>query len=53
MKDKYNESLSEWQKRNCAGCKFAELKKVGTGKACCTYPLHYELDDEGECKSKR
>ena len=53
MKDKYHEPLSEWQERNCAGCGFVDRKKVGTGEACCTYYLHYELDDEGECKTKR
>ena len=53
MAKKYQEPLSEWQKRNCAGCKFADEKKVGTGEGCCTFFLQYELDDEGECKTKR
>lgn len=53
MKDKYHEPLAEWQKRNCAGCRFAEKKKVGTGEACCTYYLQYELDDKGECKTRK
>jgi len=53
MNDKYHEPLSEWQKRNCTGCQFADMKTIGTGEACCTYYLHYELDDKGECKTKR
>ena len=50
---KHYEPLAEWQKRNCTGCRFAEKRAVGTGKACCTYYLQYELDDKGECKTKR
>jgi len=53
MKDKYHEPLSEWQKRNCTGCRFADKKKVGTGEACCTYYLQFKMDDEGECTTKR
>ncbi len=53
MKDKYSEPLSDWQKRNCAGCRYADEKMVGTGEACCTYYLHCETDDEGECKTRR
>ncbi len=53
MKDKYSEPLSEWQERNCSDCRFADKKKVGTGEACCTYYLQYEMDDEGECKTRR
>lgn len=52
MKDKYHEPLSEWQKRNCAGCKFVDEKRVGTGEACCTYFMMLEMDDDGECKTR-
>ncbi len=53
MKDKYQELLSEWQKRNCTGCRFADEKKIGTGDACCTFYLSIEMDSEGECKTAR
>jgi len=53
MKDKYHESLRKWQERNCHVCKFSDKRLVGTGKACCTYPGVYELDDEGECETRR
>lgn len=53
MKDKYHEPLRKWQERNCHVCKFSDKRLVGTGKACCTYPGVYELDDEGECKTRR
>jgi len=53
MKDKYREPLSEWQARNCASCRFSDKKLVGTGKACCTYPGVFEMDDKGECETRR
>ena len=53
MKDKYSEPLSEWQKRNCTGCRYADEKMAGTGEPCCTYYLPVELDDKGECKTRR
>jgi len=53
MKNKYQEPLSEWQKRNCPSCRFSDKKLVGTGKPCCTSFLQHELDDEGECKTMR
>jgi len=30
------ESLAIWQSNNCSRCVFADVKKVGTGKPCCT-----------------
>ena len=45
IKDKYHEPLSEFQKRECSACRFSDKKLVGTGKACCTYPGVYEIDD--------
>jgi hypothetical protein len=32
------ETLTEFQERNCKGCRYADEKKVGTGKPCCTFP---------------
>lgn len=29
-------SLAIWQSNNCSRCKFADIKKVGTGEPCCT-----------------
>ena len=31
-------NLKELQVKNCRGCVYANPEKVGTGKACCTYP---------------
>jgi len=39
------ERLEEFQERNCRGCFYAEEEKVGTGRACCTYPQPLKLED--------
>ena len=45
-------TLEEYQLKNCEGCYFAEEKKVGTGKPCCTKPT--PIDSDGIiCKSKQ
>lgn len=31
-------NLSDYQERNCRGCKFADTARIGTGKPCCTRP---------------
>ena len=33
-----DEGLAKFQKENCAGCRFADDAKVGTGEPCCQYP---------------
>lgn len=45
----------EFQTSNCKDCYFAELKKVGTGKPCCTYPGRLETTHiyPTQCLSKR
>ena len=50
---KHYEPLTEWQKRNCSGCKFADGKTVGTGEACCTYYLIFKQDNNGECTTRK
>lgn len=30
--------LAKFQNENCKGCRFANDKRVGTGKPCCIYP---------------
>ena len=45
--------LDEWQKRECKGCFFADDKKVGTKKACCTYTDTEVFDCLGHCKTRR
>ena len=37
-KQQLKDYLKELQEKNCGGCLYANPEKVGTGKACCTYP---------------
>lgn len=53
MNNEHQELLCIWQERNCTGCIFADLKLIGTGEPCCTYCGINELDDYGECKTRR
>ena len=46
------ETLAEFQERNCHDCFYADEAKVGTGRACCTYPQPIKLD-EGKCITKK
>ena len=46
------ETLAEFQKRNCKGCFYADGEKVGTGRACCTYPQPIKLQD-GKCLTRK
>lgn len=45
--------LAGWQKKNCVGCRFADKKKAGTGKPCCTHTGGYEVAYEGHCKTRQ
>ena len=42
------DNLTEFQRRNCRGCFYADEEKVGTGRACCSYPQPLKLE-RGEC----
>ena len=46
------ETLAEFQKRNCKGCFYADEEKVGTGRACCTYPQPIK-HERGECLTRK
>lgn len=41
-----------FQKLNCAGCRFADTKMVGTGQPCCTFPSKLDVKD-GHCLSRK
>ena len=41
-----------FQKLNCAGCRFADTKMVGTGQPCCTFPSKLDVED-GQCLSRK
>ncbi len=44
--------LKGFQATNCKGCKFADKKKVGSGKPCCQYA--FGLDVQGDkCNTRR
>ena len=45
------ETLAEFQERNCRGCLYADRKKMGTGKPCCTRPLPTIVN--GQCLNRR
>lgn len=49
-KTTYN--LSEFRKSNCQGCFYADAKKVGSGRACCTYPQRITIKD-GKCLTRK
>ena len=49
LTDKY---LAEIQMENCAGCKYADSAKVGTGEACCTY-IRLTRWDHGKCLDRK
>ena len=46
------QTLDEFQEKNCHGCFYADEEKVGTGRACCTYPQPIELED-GKCLTRK
>ena len=45
-------TIAEFQERNCHGCFFADVAKVGTGRACCTYPTSIKIE-EGKCLTRK
>jgi hypothetical protein len=47
-----DQTLVDFQNRNCRGCFFDEDNKAGTGQACCTYNGAVELAD-GVCQVRR
>jgi hypothetical protein len=47
-----NEGLIMFQIKNCTGCKFADVTRVGSGLPCCTKPLSIETN-AGMCMSRR
>jgi hypothetical protein len=46
------DTLAEFQKRNCKGCFYADEEKVGTDRACCTYPQPIK-HQRGECLTRK
>ena len=52
MGEEGDPGLAEFQKGNCADCKFADPRKVGTGLPCCTRLEQAEIID-GLCFSNR
>lgn len=52
MREIINETLAEFQDRNCKGCFYANEKEVGTGRACCTWPQPLNLEG-GKCLTRK
>jgi len=42
-----------WRVRNCEPCKFCDKKALDEYQPCCTYPGRIELNEPGECITKR
>ena len=44
--------LKQLQEQNCRGCLYSLPEKVGTGKACCTYPGVPRIEGD-ECLTRK
>jgi len=44
-RQRFKDYLKELREANCRGCFYADEAKVGTGKACCTYPGIPQIED--------
>lgn len=47
------ERIKKFQNKNCKGCFFADVKKVGTGEPCCTKPTPAKMRDAETCIDRR
>ena len=47
-----DQALAAFQMKNCAGCRFADKKAVGSGTPCCTYGGKLEYRNN-VCQTRR